>query len=114
MIFPCIHHVLTFKCTVSLILPKLPLCSLDILTEDLVISSPSRKTTRYKNTMPNNDLSCVFQVEALYGKPHLALADGQFENPEDEVQTSANAVTWKEPELWKHKDSSLKRGFAIY
>lgn len=51
--------------------------------------------------MPNNDLSCVFQLETHYRKPRLALADGQFENPEDEVQTSANAVTRQEPELWK-------------
>jgi len=64
--------------------------------------------------MPNNDLSCVFLVETHHRKPHLALADGQFENPEAEVQTSANAVTWREPELWKHKESSLKLGFAIY
>lgn len=56
----------------------------------------------------------VFQVETCYRKPHPALADGQFENPEAEVQTSANAVTGKEPELWKQKDSSLKLDFAIY
>lgn len=63
--------------------------------------------------MPNNDLSCVFQVETHYRKPHLALADAQFENPEAEVQTSAYPVTWKEPELWKQRPS-LKLGFAIY
>lgn len=53
-------------------------------------------------------------METHHRKPHLALADGPFENPEVEVQISANVVTWKEPELWKHKDSSLKPGFAIY